>query len=120
MDSEERNASLSDVLYTNAIARDFTINALLYEPDKRLLLDFVNGVDDLQKKRIRCPMPKTPCLSFREDPPRILRAIRFASRLGFAIEDDMAKAMKDNAKHLLDVPQVHQNSFQALSSQLDS
>jgi poly(A) polymerase len=64
--------------------RDFTINALFYNPINDDLLDFVGGLEDLRAGRIR--LIGDPEQRFREDPVRLLRAIRFAAKLGFTIE----------------------------------
>ena len=67
--------------------RDFTINALFYNPSNGQLLDFVNGLNDLREGRIR--LIGDPEKRFREDPVRLLRAIRFAAKLDFEIEDNI-------------------------------
>lgn len=77
--------------------RDFTINALAYNY-KDGLLDFHNGCEDLKNQIIRCV--GDPYIRFKEDALRILRAIRFASTLGFKIEEVTKKAMFEN-RHLL-------------------
>ncbi len=64
--------------------RDFTINALFYNPSNGELLDYVGGLDDLRHRQIR--LIGDPERRFREDPVRILRAIRFAAKLGFEID----------------------------------
>lgn len=65
--------------------RDFTINALFYNPISGELLDFVGGLEDLRHGKIR--LIGDPEQRFREDPVRLLRAIRFAAKLGFEIEE---------------------------------
>ena len=65
--------------------RDFTFNALLYEPNVGFL-DYFNGVEDLKNHVVRCI--GKPEERFREDALRIMRAIRFASRLNFCIEEN--------------------------------
>jgi tRNA nucleotidyltransferase (CCA-adding enzyme) len=77
--------------------RDFTFNALLYEPNVGFL-DYFNGVEDLKNHVVRCI--GKPEERFREDALRIMRAIRFASRLNFCIEENTAKAIK-KCSHLL-------------------
>ena len=77
--------------------RDFTVNAMAYHPDHGLV-DCFGGQSDLEAKIIRCVGdPKT---RFQEDGLRILRAIRFASVLGFSLENETAAAVHD-CKHLL-------------------
>ncbi len=79
--------------------RDFTINALFYNPSNNQLLDLVGGLNDLKQGRIR--LLGDPEKRFREDPVRILRAIRFAAKLDFAIEPD-TKALIPQLGLLLD------------------
>lgn len=64
--------------------RDFTINALYYNIADFSLVDYVNGVDDLKQRRIR--LIGDAATRYQEDPVRLLRAIRFAAKLGFSIE----------------------------------
>lgn len=76
------------VTFTNAEEdakrRDFTINGLFYDPINKKVFDYVNGRDDLSKKLIRAI--GNPHERFAEDKLRLLRAIRFATTLGFEIE----------------------------------
>lgn len=69
--------------------RDFTINAMAYN-DKEGLLDLFGGIEDLNKKVIRCV--GNPEERFTEDALRILRAVRFAGQLGFSIEEETKQA----------------------------
>ena len=69
----------------DARRRDFTINALFYNIADFTVIDYVNGMDDLREGRVR--VIGDPDLRFREDPVRMMRAIEFASRLGFEIEE---------------------------------
>ena len=70
----------------DALRRDFTVNALYYTTNGFCLLDFVNGLPDIEHKLIR--MIGDPEKRYREDPVRILRAIRLAAKLGFTIHKD--------------------------------
>lgn len=72
--------------------RDFTINAMAYSP-RRGLIDLHGGEKDLQNKTIRCV--GDPQKRFSEDALRIIRAIRFASTLGFQLDDSTKKAALD-------------------------
>ena len=75
--------------------RDFTINALAYN-DKFGLIDYFNGIDDLNNKVIRCVGDSD--IRFKEDALRMLRAIRFSCQLGFNIEDSTFNAIIKNNK----------------------
>jgi len=68
---------------TDAVRRDFTINGLFYDIKTFDVIDYVGGLKDLEKGVIRCI--GDPDIRFREDPVRMIRAVRFASRLGFKI-----------------------------------
>jgi len=81
--------------------RDFTINALLMNPETDEILDFVNGRVDLEAGLIRAVGQAER--RFQEDRLRILRAVRFASRFGFEIEENTRKAMADHAVNITDV-----------------
>lgn len=75
--------------------RDFTINALAYN-NKVGLIDYFNGIDDLNNKTIRAVGDADK--RFKEDALRMLRAIRFSCQLGFSIEDSTYNAIKLNYK----------------------
>jgi len=75
----------------DAQRRDFTINSLFYDPFENKIIDWVGGLHDLRKRRIRTI--GDPWIRFKEDPVRIMRAIKFSTRLGFDIEDDVWDAM---------------------------
>ncbi|MEZ4793284.1 MAG: CCA tRNA nucleotidyltransferase, partial [Gelidibacter sp.] len=77
--------------------RDFTINALaldLSEDNFGDLLDPFDGVKDLENKIIRTPL--SPDITYSDDPLRMMRAIRFATQLGFTIEDGSLQAIQRN------------------------
>ena len=75
--------------------RDFTINGLLMDPLSGEILDFVNGRSDLEARIIRTI--GDPDERFSEDHLRMLRAVRFAANLGYAIDPDTLSAIKKNA-----------------------
>ncbi|MEF2652595.1 MAG: CCA tRNA nucleotidyltransferase [Blautia sp.] len=77
--------------------RDFTINAMAYNP-KRGLVDLFGGVQDMEKRIIRCV--GNPLERFTEDALRILRAVRFSAQLGFSIEGETLKAISVLAPNL--------------------
>lgn len=80
--------------------RDFTVNAMAYSPDKGLV-DLFGGREDLQKGVIRCV--GDPRKRFEEDALRIMRGIRFASVLGFAVDGDTARAALGLAERLRNI-----------------
>ncbi|GKX68421.1 CCA tRNA nucleotidyltransferase [Inconstantimicrobium mannanitabidum] len=93
------NRSPEEVIFVSNIKedlarRDFTINALAYN-DTDGLLDFFNGIDDLNNGIIRCV--GDPNKRFNEDALRMLRAIRFSSQLGFSIEESTLRAISQNS-----------------------
>jgi poly(A) polymerase len=77
--------------HEDALRRDFTINALFYDLDRRQVLDWCGGMGDIARRTIHTI--GDPTVRFREDPVRILRAIKFAARLDLAIEPDVYDAM---------------------------
>lgn len=82
---ESRNPQMEfGTAVEDADRRDATINALFYNLHSGEVEDFVGGLKDLTAKRIRTPLE--PEKTFKDDPLRVLRLIRFASRLGFVID----------------------------------
>lgn len=69
---------------SDAIRRDFTINALYYDPCEDVVFDHAQGIEDLERRKIR--VIGDPMTRYQEDPVRMLRAVRFAAKLGFEIE----------------------------------
>lgn len=82
----------------DALRRDFTINALYYTTDGFRLLDFSSGVEDLRNHQLR--MIGDPSTRYKEDPVRMLRALRFSAKLGFTLEKSTAEPI-DKLAHLL-------------------
>ena len=77
--------------HEDAVRRDFTINALFYDLERGQILDWVGGMHDIERRVVRTiGEPET---RFREDPIRILRAIKFAARLDLGIDPDVYDAM---------------------------
>ncbi|KAL6700234.1 poly A polymerase C-terminal region-like protein [Trichoderma pleuroticola] len=77
----------------DALRRDATINALFYNLHTEQIEDFTGGIRDMDAKTIRTPLE--PFQTFMDDPLRVLRLIRFASRLGFTIDAESEKFMSD-------------------------
>ncbi len=86
--------SISD----DASRRDLTINAMYYNPTDNSIHDFANGMEDIESRTIR--IMGDPATRFREDPVRLLRVVRFAAKLGFTIERNTEKPMRNLAADL--------------------
>ena len=95
----------SEVVFTgpeeDVQRRDFTINALMYDPLEGLLYDWVEGLEDLRRHLVRTV--GDPHLRFSEDRLRLLRAVRFAARTGFTLEEETARAVRQMVDRVLDV-----------------
>ena len=76
----------------DAFRRDFTVNALFYDIATFSVIDYVEGLEDLESRVIRTI--GDPAVRFREDPVRMLRAVALAARLGFTIDRDTAEAIR--------------------------
>ena len=83
----------------DALRRDFTINALFLNPVKNEIIDYVDGIKDVEAHVIRTI--GDPVTRFREDPIRILRAIKFAGRLSFTLDPATGAAMRETAPDLV-------------------
>lgn len=79
--------------------RDFTVNGLLFDPIEEKVLDYVGGQRDIRERRIRAI--GQPYLRFQEDHLRMLRAVRFAARLGFSLDPAVLAGIRD-APELID------------------
>lgn len=86
----------------DARRRDFTVNALYYDISDRSVIDYVGGVSDLERGVLR--VIGDPPSRYREDPVRMLRAIRFAAKLAFRISPESAAPIREQGAQLLIVP----------------
>ncbi len=97
--------TMSDNIYGNfnddVQRRDFAMNAIYYQPETNELIDLVDGTGDIAKKLIRTI--GDPEERFREDPVRMLRAVRFRAKLGFSIEPQASIKIKRVAHLIQDV-----------------
>ena len=78
------NDNVYGTVVEDAYRRDFSINALFYDLETGEVLDFVGGMDDLKKLQLR--MIGDPVVRYREDPVRMIRAVRFSAKLNLSIE----------------------------------
>ena len=104
--SDEHGRILRDNVFgtqeQDATRRDFSINALFYDPATQEIWDYHGGYDDLKKRRLR--MIGDPEQRYREDPVRMLRAVRFAASRGMEIDAPSREPIKSLAPLLANVP----------------
>jgi poly(A) polymerase len=104
--ADEHGRLLRDNVFGNqeqdAIRRDFTINALFYDPATQQVWDYHDGVDDLKKKKLR--MIGDPEQRYREDPVRMLRAVRLSASRGLEIDQSTREPIKSLTPLLANVP----------------
>lgn len=86
-----RNDNVFGEAHQDAARRDFTINALFYDLEHHVVLDWVGGMPDIERRTVHTI--GDPSVRFREDPVRILRAIKFSARLDFGISPEVYDAM---------------------------
>ncbi|WP_027328567.1 polynucleotide adenylyltransferase PcnB [Marinimicrobium agarilyticum] len=89
-------------LETDAVRRDFTVNALYYTLNDFAIHDYTGGLKDLEKRTLR--IIGDPHTRYKEDPVRMLRAIRFAGKLGFQIDPGTADPILELGELLRNVP----------------
>ncbi|MDD5175531.1 MAG: polynucleotide adenylyltransferase PcnB [Sterolibacterium sp.] len=89
-------------LADDAARRDFTVNALYYDPGTEIVLDYHHGVADLKQKTLR--IIGEPRTRYREDPVRMLRAIRLSAKLGLSIDLAAREPIRDMAVLMENVP----------------
>ena len=89
-------------LQEDAFRRDFSVNALYFDPNSQEIIDYVDGLEDLANQRIR--LIGEPAVRLAEDPVRILRAVRFANKLNFTLDDDIVELIEDSAVRLQAIP----------------
>lgn len=95
---------------TDVQRRDFTINGMLLDPETKEILDYVGGREDLQRRMIRTI--GEPHQRFTEDKLRMLRAVRFAARFGYAIDAATLTAIRELA------PKIHQVSHERVRDEI--
>ncbi len=98
----------------DAFRRDFTVNSLFYDPQTFNVIDFAGGADDLRARLIRTI--GAPELRMREDPVRMMRAVRFAAKLGFEIEPATRAAIETHRADLAkaSVPRLVEETYRTL------
>jgi poly(A) polymerase len=110
VDSGERDAQIFGTVEEDALRRDFSLNALFYDPESEEILDFVGGVKDIRKKVLRSVIPLD--FTFIEDPVRMIRAVKYAvgtdSRIPFLLKRKIKKS----------APLLHDCSLSRMSEEL--
>ena len=86
----------------DAARRDFSVNAMYYEPLTQTLVDYHEGLADVRARVLR--MIGDPATRYREDPVRLVRAVRFAAKLGFTLEPRTRAPVREMAPLLANVP----------------
>lgn len=86
----------------DAFRRDFTINALYLDTRAHEIIDYVGGLVDIENKRVQ--FIGNPAERLAEDPVRMLRAIRFAAKLGFELDEQLIDLHEDTAERLEEIP----------------
>ncbi len=103
---DEHGRLLRDNVFGNqeedALRRDFTVNALYYDPATEELLDYAGGVRDLEQRMLR--MIGDPATRYREDPVRMLRAVRLSAKLGLQIDPATSAPIAEMSTLLQNVP----------------
>jgi len=101
---------------SDALRRDFTVNALFFDPHRNEVIDYTAGMDDLNSRILRTI--GDPTTRFREDPVRMLRAVKFAARLDFTIEEGSRKAIVAQRAELVKaaLPRIYEEVARILGS----
>ncbi|MBL0169017.1 MAG: polynucleotide adenylyltransferase PcnB [Propionivibrio sp.] len=86
----------------DAARRDFTVNALYFDPVSETIIDYHHGVADLKQKTLR--MIGDPKTRYREDPVRMLRAVRLAAKLGLSIDPEASRPIREMSELIENVP----------------
>ncbi|HMO46401.1 MAG TPA: polynucleotide adenylyltransferase PcnB [Rubrivivax sp.] len=86
----------------DAARRDFSVNALYYDPVEQIVVDYHHGLQDAKKRVLR--IIGDPATRYREDPVRIIRVVRFAAKLGFAVDAKTRAPIQQMAALLANVP----------------
>lgn len=110
IDSGERDEQVFGTVEEDALRRDFSLNALFYDPDNEEILDFVGGVRDIRKRVLRSIIPLE--VTFDEDPVRMIRAVKYAVGTGSRIPFRLRRKIKKSA------PLLHECSISRMSEEL--
>lgn len=114
LDEDVQNDNLFGEPEQDALRRDFTINALFYDPSTKTVLDYAKGLDDIDARTLR--MIGDPTERILEDPIRILRALRLSHKLHFQIEPSLRLAISENHSSLIGaaLPRIREDFLKIL------
>jgi len=93
-----RHDNVFGLPHEDAVRRDFTVNGLFYDPRRNEVIDYVGGMVDVERRVVRTI--GEPAVRFREDPIRILRAIKFSARLDMGLSPEVYDAIVDHRMEL--------------------
>ncbi|MBW2145813.1 MAG: CCA tRNA nucleotidyltransferase [Deltaproteobacteria bacterium] len=93
--------SIEEAILRDAELRDFTVNALFLDVEKKYIIDPLGGLEDVQSRLLRTALDPVDILT--DDPARILRAVRLAANNGLSLDGCLSEAMIDSSSHLMSV-----------------
>ena len=116
IDSGERDEQIFGTVEEDALRRDFSLNALFYDPDNEEILDFVGGVKDIRKGILRSVVPLN--VTFEEDPVRMIRAVKYSVGTGARILYRLKRKIRKSAALLHDcsISRMSEELFKILKS----
>jgi poly(A) polymerase len=85
----------------DVLRRDFSFNALFYDPEKQVVVDYVGGMEDIRGKKVNPVIP--PELIFKDDPVRMIRALKYAAATGFSISWSLSRRIKKESSLLASI-----------------
>ncbi len=100
----------------DAMRRDFRLNGLFYDPTDQVIIDYVGGFEDIQKKRLHAI--GDPFIRFRQDPVRMIRLLKFQARFHFSVDENTHIALLENRHEILKSSQAR--IFEELLKMLES
>ncbi len=101
-ESHEAEDAVFGTMSEDVKRRDFTMNALYYDPEKEQIIDYVGGFEDIQARRVRALVPVET--SFPEDPVRMIRALRYAATTGFGLDGRISRHIRKRASLIKECP----------------
>ena len=115
-DTQSEEGNIFGTMSEDVLRRDYTMNALYYEPEQEYVIDHVGGFEDIKSQTVRALIPVGR--SFQEDPVRMIRAIRYASTTGFRLQNRVSRHIRKRSILIADCPisRLTEELFKILSS----